>query len=62
MNRRDSLLVLRGQIVILKREHNLSNREIARRLATSPTTVAKWIAREEESGVLTDLRKYCLFS
>ena len=58
MNRRDTSLALRSQIVILKREQNYSNREIARRLGISPNTVARWIARDEESGVLTDLRKY----
>ena len=58
MKRRDTSLALRSQIVILKREQNYSNREIARRLGISPNTVARWIARDEESGVLTDLRKY----
>ncbi|KAK3871940.1 hypothetical protein Pcinc_022947 [Petrolisthes cinctipes] len=51
--RRDQL-IKRGQIVALH-EAGHSIRSIARRLGVSPTTVTKWINRNEETGDLTDL-------
>lgn len=51
--RRDQL-IKRGQIVALH-EAGHSIRSIARRLGLSPTTVNKWIKRNEETGDLTDL-------
>ncbi|KAK3888564.1 hypothetical protein Pcinc_007416 [Petrolisthes cinctipes] len=53
--RRDQL-IKRGQIVALH-EAGHSIRSIARRLGVSPTTVTKWINRNEETGDLTDLGK-----
>ncbi|KAK3894632.1 hypothetical protein Pcinc_001610 [Petrolisthes cinctipes] len=53
--RRDQL-IKRGQIVALH-EAGHSIRSIARRLGVSPTTVTKWINRNEETGDLTDLER-----
>ncbi|KAK3894935.1 hypothetical protein Pcinc_001330 [Petrolisthes cinctipes] len=54
MNRRDSELTKRAQIVALH-DLGLSSRVIATRLTVSRTTVLKWIRRHEETGILTDL-------
>ena len=56
MNRRDSALVLRGQIVHMW-EGGSSIREISEHLGVARSTVWKWTRRWEESGDLTDLRK-----
>ncbi|KAK3888737.1 hypothetical protein Pcinc_007212 [Petrolisthes cinctipes] len=56
MNRRDSELTKRAQIVALH-DLGLSSRVIATRLAVFRTTVLKWIRRHEETGILTDLGK-----
>ena len=51
----------------LKNDRNLQNlglssKAIAWKLAVSRTTVFKWIRREEETGILTDLGNKLRFS
>ena len=43
--------------------HNLgvSSRTVAKELGVSCTTVLKWIKREEETGILTDLSMNLMF-
>lgn len=57
MNRQQVELVKRAQIVALH-DIGMSNNAIAEQLAVSRTTVVKWIRRQEETGILTDLGKY----
>ncbi|KAK4321697.1 hypothetical protein Pmani_007494 [Petrolisthes manimaculis] len=53
MNRQENLIAQRGQIIGL-REAGHSVRAIGHILGLSPTTVAKWIRRWNESGDLRD--------
>ena len=50
----ENKLVQRGQIVAL-RERGMSNCAIARELGVHPSTVAKWVNRQQETGRLVDL-------
>lgn len=57
MNRQVNLIAQRGRIIGL-REAGHSVREIARLLGLSPTTVAKWVRRWNDSGDLRDAGEF----